>query len=240
MEKTEPDTDDAEEKTEFTYNELSDAAKQTAREQYNDLCSSDQWWDFVYQDAVQIGALLGIEIGTRSYNSYSGPGQLQEPDIYFQLHVQGSGACYSGELHIDQLKDCLARVQAEVGEHNDALNELATQGQALYEQIVVRAVTRRMLGQSLELDGDEGVVEISPTTSLGISGNDRCYRTTIEAGDYCLPEAIEQAANAYVDAFADWIYSALEDEADYMASSEHAEEGIHGNDYLFDEDGNQL
>ena len=68
-------------KTVFKFDELSDEAKERAIEKWNENGPDYEWWDFVYEDAKNIGALMGIEI----------------TNIYFSgFWSQGDGACFEG------------------------------------------------------------------------------------------------------------------------------------------------
>lgn len=52
----------------FTFEELSDAAKETARAWYRESMSCDEWWDSVYEDAKQAGLkITGFDIDRASY-----------------------------------------------------------------------------------------------------------------------------------------------------------------------------
>lgn len=74
--------------TAYTYDELSDAAKEAARDWYRQGALAYDWWDSVYYDADQIAKILGIEIDRRG--KYS-------PAIYFTgFYSQGDGACFEG------------------------------------------------------------------------------------------------------------------------------------------------
>lgn len=74
--------------TAYTYDELDDRAKETARDWYRQGALDYDWWDSVYYDADQIAKILGIEIDRRG--KYS-------PAIYFSgFYSQGDGACFEG------------------------------------------------------------------------------------------------------------------------------------------------
>lgn len=65
----------------YNFEELSDTAKDVAREWYRQAMAKDPFeYDYVIEDAKEIGGLMGIEI----------------KDIYWQLYSQGSGACFEG------------------------------------------------------------------------------------------------------------------------------------------------
>lgn len=66
----------------YQFNELSDDAKETARAWYRDGIQYDEWWDFTFECAKEIGKLIGINID----------------DIYFSgFSSQGDGACFVGD-----------------------------------------------------------------------------------------------------------------------------------------------
>lgn len=65
----------------YTFDELSDAAKERAREWYRSGTFDYEWWDGVYELANTAGAILGIDID----------------EIYFSgFWSQGDGACFTG------------------------------------------------------------------------------------------------------------------------------------------------
>ena len=73
----------AEERDCFYYDELSDEAKENARNWYRgeDNGLDYDWWDSVYEDTKEIGKLMGIDI----------------EEIYFSgFWSQGDGACFVG------------------------------------------------------------------------------------------------------------------------------------------------
>lgn len=65
----------------YTFDELSDDAKEKALEHFRTVNVDFEWWDAVYDDAERIGAILGVEIDR----------------IYFSgFWSQGDGACFDG------------------------------------------------------------------------------------------------------------------------------------------------
>ncbi len=73
----------------YQFNELSDKAKEVARNWYRENCLDYEWYDGVYEDAIQIGKLLGIDID----------------NIYFRgFSSQGDGACFEGTFRASDLK----------------------------------------------------------------------------------------------------------------------------------------
>lgn len=69
------------EKTIFNFSELSESAKERARDWYRQGAFDHAWYDFVIDDAKRIGELFGLDI----------------ENIYFSgFWSQGDGACFTG------------------------------------------------------------------------------------------------------------------------------------------------
>lgn len=67
----------------YQYDELSQKAKECAREWYREGGLDYDWWDSTYEDAKQIMELMGIDCD----------------EIYFSgFSSQGSGACFEGSF----------------------------------------------------------------------------------------------------------------------------------------------
>jgi hypothetical protein len=65
----------------YTFDELSDTAKDKAREWYRECGFGYDWYDSVYDDAKTIGKILGITIDKIYFSGFSS---------------QGDGACFEG------------------------------------------------------------------------------------------------------------------------------------------------
>lgn len=67
----------------YTFDELSDGAKETARQNWREGHLDYDWWDSTYEDFIQILEILGYEVSER--------------DIYFTgFWSQGDGASFTG------------------------------------------------------------------------------------------------------------------------------------------------
>lgn len=218
--------------TEFTFAKLPESvqSKVLNRHRFDDV--KDQWWGAVYEDAVDIGAKIGIEIGAR--------GKRDETDISFSgFCSQGDGCSYSGYLHIAKLQNCATILREHVGAEckDNALFKLATEGEALYATITARLMALRMSGEwdgSLEWLPDG---EISLHGSVIIHGQDRHGYSTHVSSDFCF-DPLEAQLNSYVSGFADWIYKQLEAEHDHLTNDETVIERL--TEIKFDEDGEVL
>ena len=97
----------------FQFDELTEQAKEKARQWYRDASQQDEWWDFVVEDARTIGALMGWTID----------------NLYFSgFWSQGDGACFVGRM--GYAKGCSKATKAYAP--NDAeLQRIAAEWQAL-------------------------------------------------------------------------------------------------------------
>src|SRR5690349_7069500 len=62
----------------FTFDELSDDAKDKAREWYREASCHDEWWDAVYDDATQCGKILGIRIDKIYFSGFWSQGDCAQ------------------------------------------------------------------------------------------------------------------------------------------------------------------
>ena len=188
-------------KTVFTYDELSEKAKEKARDWWREGGMDYEWWDYIYDDAEHIGSLIGIEID----------------DIYFSgFCCQGDGASFTGTYRY--VKGGAKTLKAEAPTDKE-LHRIADQLQAVQRQNFYRlyaSVSHR------------GHYQHSGCMSIDVGDNENRYRD--------LGGADEDITQLLRD-FADWIYSSLEAEYDYLTSDEAVEESILANEYEFSEEG---
>lgn len=206
---------EAEEKTEFKFEELSERAKDKAREEYTsgDYPGHD-WWDGVYEDAVHMGQMLGIEIGATTHVSTKGRNYTTTNIWFSGFGSQGEGACFDGDYryapnaakHIDQ-------------ETND--EELLR----IAKELTLMHVTQRL--QGLEYF----------TAAIHAERNNSIRTEIRDWGVDEVGEPDEKAFAQLMQDFADWIYARLEDENDYLYSDEYVDERLSENDCVFDESG---
>ena len=68
----------------YKFSELSASAQQNAIGKFRENNLDDDWYDSVYEDAMTIGALMGIDIDKIYFSGFS---------------LQGDGACFEGNYH---------------------------------------------------------------------------------------------------------------------------------------------
>jgi hypothetical protein len=214
-----------EEKTEFTFDELDERAKDRVRDsrRYYDVADND-WWNF--DDYVECAERLGIEIGQRSFKTVGGK-TAYEPTIFFSLsYCQGDGASYTGRY--TYAPEALKAIKEHAGQDQE-LHRIATELTALQVAIklshngsgtataVISISHRDTMEFDVSVDGDD---------------SDDCYGPA-------WPE-FEKALCQLLRDFADWIYNQLKAEYEYLTSDDHVDERIGEMDLKFDEDGDEI
>lgn len=205
------------ERTVFKFSELSERAKNKARDdaRYSDVDHSD-WWDCTFEDAVTVAALMGIKID--SANRGSG--------IHFSgFCSQGDGASFTGHYNYR------ANSVADVVAHAPQDEELKAIAEAL---AVEQTTTWLKCGGHLYAH-----ITIS-NSSYCHSGTMDCSTSFVDVPDGAPDMSPDQDKDllALFRHFADWIYAQLEAEHDYLTSDEHLDECL--SEEEFDEDGSMI
>lgn len=104
----------------YQYDELSDSAKQRAREWYLEDGLGYDWWDFCYEDFCRVAEILGIEISCR---------QGRGAEIYFTgFYCQGSGSSFVGTYRY--VKGAVAKIK-QYAPQDEELHRIAKSLQAV-------------------------------------------------------------------------------------------------------------
>lgn len=213
------------EKTEFLFSELSDKARQKARDNF---LSTDypwyEWWGFVFDDAIAVGRLMGIEIDSNARKTTSGK-TIHEPVIYFSgFSSQGDGAKFGAEYRFEP--DGLDEVTAYCGGKDEELIRIA-------RELTVMQAAQKFAGLGyFRANVGTGNSRYSHPASMTVSIHD--------LGSDEVGEPDEEQFTKLMRDFADWIYGQLEEQYDYLTSEECVDEELSRDDMLFDEDGNTI
>ena len=201
----------------FQYDELDDRAKERAREWYSRRVFEDSCdWEFVYEDAVRVAEILGIEIEPRYVPLMNGKSR-KTPTIYFSgFWSQGDGACFEGTYRY--AKGATKKIR-EYAPQDKELHRIADE---------LQAVQREHFYHLIASMNHTGHYCHSGCMSVEVEHNEDRYR---DIGD------AEEEITQLMRDFADWIYDRLSDEYDYQTSDEAVEEAIRANEYEFDEEG---
>lgn len=216
---------EVEELTKFKFEQLSSEAQEKAVDSNRDWDVYDNWWDYTYEDAVRMGALMGIAISTSTRTSARNC-KYKETNISFSgFSSQGDGASWTGRY--DFKPDAIEAIEAECSD--DELIRIATELTEL---------------QTKTLFCDQASFSAVVTTSgrYSHSGTMDIEVSYVDAKDDCVDvdNDAEKAITQLMRDFADWIYSSLEAEHDHLTSDEHIRERLTKSDHLFDEDGSMI
>lgn len=202
----------------FHFNELSDRAKETARDWWRDLEAQDFDTSYVIEDAQRMGAILGIELDTKPVKLYGG-GTRQEPVVYWSgFSSQGDGAQFEG------------RYAYAKGAHKAIRREAPTDTRlhAIADGLLK---VQKACGYRLEARCDCRGARYSHAGWMNVNVTD-C------ADDWkSLPQNAEEAITELMRDFANWIYSQLETEYEWRMADEQVDDAITANEYTFAADG---
>ena len=194
----------------MTFDQLSDRAKEKARENERRHMLDYGWWDCVYEDAAHIGSLMGIEIDERVRPGRKKP----ELSIYFSgFGSQGDGASFEGNY--TPKPDAIKAIQNET--NDEELLRIAVELTAL--QVVAKLSGHDLRGARIRTQG-----RYDHSGGMHVEVHD-------DLDEYVREEPLANLMRA----FADWIYRSLERESEYLTSDECIDERLR--DETFDEDG---
>lgn len=232
----------SEEKSEFSFDELDDRAKERAREWFRRDYPDYGWWEFIFDDVNQIAELMGIRIHHESIRRMDG-GFNSRPAIYFSgFHSQGDGACFKGEWSpVSQPIQSLTHVMEHAPDDED-LHDIAFELALLSERctaLIPEASVRVENAYSGSHSGCTSFdINLPPPGQideghelLALVWEGVCRAAGLDF------ETFEDSIKTILRAFMDWIYSQLEKEHDYLTSDEQVDESIRANAYTFDTDG---
>ena len=208
----------------YDFDELNEPAKEKARAWYRNGALDFDWWEYVYDDAVLMGGLIGIEIGTKR-------GSTSEPAIYFSgFSSQGDGACFEGSYSyvaggLRSLQRTAPASRTLDGKRveckgNVELHEVA---QKLQE------VQRRHAYKLTATVRQRGSYVHSMCTEIEVD----------HAGGGRVSNEAEQDITDALRGFMDWIYFRLDAEYEFQMSNEQVDASIKANEYEFNEDGSR-
>lgn len=218
----------------YTFDELTEKAKEKAREWYRSASQHDNWWEFCIDDAVRMAEILGIEIAYRHYDSrVPGKSGWKEPKVWFSgFWSQGDGACWEGSYRyaagalkkLNSEAPAFYKDEAGIKQPNPSNAELHRIAKVLQD------VQKRHFYQLEAESTHSGRYNHSGCMRVEVHHREDHYR---DLGDD------EEVVIEALRDFADWIYRRLEEEYNWLNSDEQVDESIRCNEYTFDEDGNR-
>jgi hypothetical protein len=204
-------------KTVYQFEELSDSAKERAREWWRGCENQDFDTDFVFEDAVTCGKILGIDIATHPVKLMNGSTRRDPTIFYSGFSSQGDGACFEGTYAY--AKGSAKAIRKHVGTRDHVLWTIADSLQAIQRRYFYRVEARMK---------HSGHYSHSGCMSVDVS--------LADTSGYDEPDCADDIKQCMRE-FADWIYRQLESEYDYRMANEQVDEAITCNEYEFDETG---
>jgi hypothetical protein len=202
----------------FTFDELSDAAKENARQWYRQGHLDDDWWDTVYSNFEAICEILGIALKTTPV-TLAGGGIRHKPSIYFRgFGSQGDGASFEVERY-SYVKGSIARIMA-YAPNDDELHAIARR---------LGDIQRRNFYQLYARAGQRGRYCHENAMHIDVGRDDAAMTAGAE----------EVVCEAWRD-LARWLYGRLECEYDYLQSDEVVNESLIANAYTFTASGERF
>ena len=202
-------------RTLYQFSELDDRAKENARTWYRHLNDEDNdFADCVIEDAVRMAEILGITIDHHPVKLMNGSTR-QDPSVWWGLHTQGSGACFSGHYAYAKGAHRLIRKEApqDLKLHDIADNLMIVQQKYGYKVTATITTDSRAI--------------YSGSTGIEVSDGDYSISST-EDGD-----EVRRALRSFMD----WIYDGLNAEYDSRQTDEYVDEMISNNEYEFTKHG---
>ena len=198
------------EKTIYKYEELSDEAKEKARDWYRS-CQDSGDLDCVIEDAAAIADIMGIDLRTRPVKLMNGSTRY-DPCIWYSVGgCQSDGASFEGTYRYKK-----GAVKALKDYCNDTTLIRIAEG--------LQDVQRRNFYRLVASIGSSNYYGLT----VSVEDRENPYR---DIGD------AETEIKDLMGDFAGWIYDRLREEVDYRSSDEYVEEAVICNEYEFDEEG---
>lgn len=210
--------------TVYKFEELSDSAKETAREWYRSCIDSNDY-QTTTDMCVEAGQTLGIEFDERMVKLMNGKAR-GEPKIWWSgFSSQGDGACFEGTYRY-----AVGGVAKLIKQFYPTMDNVSKEGLELLR--IAKAL------QALQSRYFYGIT--ARCTHSGHYYHSGCMSVNVDINDRLdIPDSVIDDTTQLLRDFADWIYSMLDAENDHLNSDEQVDEMIEANQYTFDEDGNR-
>ena len=213
----------------YTYQELTDEAKENARQWWYEHGAEHEWWDCAYECFKEDGKALGFDVDKINFSGF---------------YSQGDGACWSGQVDVatwlkTHTEDSIAR---------DAWCALIAEG-FCDKHFGIHTRGRYSHSNTMTCIGWDwvGEMEDEPASYLrqdsifkGMRYSD--LHNLIRTSDfpYTDPNDIEQAGFESAKDYADKLYKRLREEYEYITGEENLIEMCEINDWKFDDEGRMV
>lgn len=206
-------------KTIFKFAELSDRAKERARDWWRSCEDQDHDTSMIFEDVETCASILGIDLRTRPVKLMGG-GTRYEPCIHYSgFSSRGDGASFEG--FYNYTKGASKKIREHAPQDKE-LHRIADELQNAQRPNFYRIEARMSQGSDSNFYSHSGTMIVDVTDTQG--ENARIAGTR---------DAITQLMRD----FADWIYDQLRQEYEWRMSDEQVNESIAANEYDFNENG---
>jgi hypothetical protein len=202
--------------TVYKFEELSDTAKEKAREWWREGALDHEWWEHIYDDAARMGEIIGINIDNETSGRARAGGR---PRINFETNPDG--ARFEGSYRYR--KGSVAAIKKEAPQDKD-LHEIAEALARVQKKYFYDLEASIRYGRGHDEHPSNTFITVEP----GSWGLDRGMQVS-EADDEEIQDILRD--------FMYWISRQLSREAEWILSDEQVDESIIANEYEFTEDG---
>lgn len=196
----------------YSIERLAPKVRDEVIEKYRQTQVEYDWWDFIYQDATVMGALIGIEIDQIQFTGFCS---------------QGDGACFTGRY--SHKPGAVKAITAACGSQDLTLIQIA-------EDLTLLQTT-----WALE-HGFTFEVTIHTTTSRSYHSGVMQTGYDDDDDQYVSRAAVEMDSKIekLMRRFADWIYRQLEQEYEHLTSDESIMESLESAGLRFSSSGDTI
>jgi hypothetical protein len=203
----------------FNFDELSDSAKEKARDWFRGLRDASDL-DAVVEDFDTCAAIIGVEVRQRPFRTMGGDTRT-EPAVRWGLYTQGSGASFEGSYRY--AKGGAQAIRQHTGNSDAELIRIADELQAIQKRNGYKVEARITDGTDSNFYPHSGTMEIE-----------------VFKGGAMADAETESEVRDLMRALGDWLYQRLEAEDLYQSEDEQVDECIRANEYTFTEDGKRF
>jgi hypothetical protein len=197
----------------FPFVELSDKAKEKAREWWREDGFNYEWWDFVYDDAVRVAEILGIKISTHGADYPEAKGM---PKIYFS----GFSPDYGNGAHLEGGYAYAAGWKEKLVAYAPKDKELLRIGQGLQD-------IQKRYGYTLSANIEHvGHYDHSDGACIYVAYDGLKHNRNLREVD-------ERVVKQCLTDFMDWIYAQVMEAYEWLSSDEVVDDTIVANEYEF-------
>lgn len=222
--------------TTYTYQQLTDEAKEKVKQWWYEHGLWDEWYDDTYERFKEEGYALGFNIGRINFSGF---------------YSQGDGACWSGQIDIvawlrSHCEDCIAleawyqliqegwtEKHIPIGFGSNHYSHSGTMSCSYWDGMIGDPDSIKDLEPEHQLMQQESIFKGMNALDLLniITSSDFEFKSMSD-----IAEAVEESARDY----ADELYKQLREEYEYLTSEKNLIESCEANDWQFNNEGEMV